>query len=282
MDNKDVMEVLKDGSVTEEDIIFESEATEDSEEAEIEEIIEIIEEVEECEEITLDDDISMEDTNKIVNIKDGETIEGTEKNDQATKKNVELYSFEEENSVFAMQSTKKDSAKDTNSNAQKTISKQVITYDVDEDWQDEELERIDELANNSTDSLQIQADTKHMNNQTILQSNKIDLRITLDSVKKSDKSRTDSGIGNNVNIIEDDNETTHEIVKNVENNLLYTVLGTKKQDSSKQQEKIPDTHYVKVSTSLKYCKKKYIYIISFLILMFIILDGTTRGEHYTC
>lgn len=246
MDNKDVMEVLKDGSVTEEDIIFESEATEDSEEAEIEEIIEIIEEVEECEEITLDDDISMEDTNKIVNIKDGETIEGTEKNDQATKKNVELYSFEEENSVFAMQSTKKDSAKDTNSNAQKTISKQVITYDVDEDWQDEELERIDELANNSTDSLQIQADTKHMNNQTILQSNKIDLRITLDSVKKSDKSRTDSGIGNNVNIIEDDNETTHEIVKNVENNLLYTVLGTKKQDSSKQQEKIPDTHYVKM------------------------------------
>lgn len=245
MDNKDVLEVLKDGSVTEEDIIFESEATEDSEETEIEEIIEIIEEVEEDETIP-DDDISMGDKDK--NMKDEGMVERTEKNDEASKKeNVELYSFEEENSVFASQSTKKDSAKNTNGNTQKTINKQVITYDVDEDWQDEELERIDELANNSTDSLQIQADKKHMNNQNISQqSNKIDLRITMDSVKKSDKSRTDSGIGNNISIIEDDNETTHEIVKNVENNLLYTVLGTKKQDSSKQQEKIPDTHYVKM------------------------------------
>ncbi|XP_029172690.1 zinc finger protein 652-A-like isoform X1 [Nylanderia fulva] len=247
MDNKDVIEVLKDGRVTEEDIIFESEATEDSEETEIEEIIEIIEEVEECDETALDDDVSLEDKDMTVNTKDDGMVERVEKNDQATKKNVELYSFEEDNSVFASQSAKKDSVKNTNNSTQKTINKQVITYDVDEDWQDEELERIDELASNHADSVQIQDDKKHMNNQIIsLQSNKIDLRIAMDSMKKLDKPRTDSGIGNNINIIEDDNETTHEIVKNVENNLLYTVLGTKKQDVSKQQEKIPDTHYVKM------------------------------------
>ncbi|XP_029172694.1 zinc finger protein 286A-like isoform X2 [Nylanderia fulva] len=249
MDNKDVIEVLKDGRVTEEDIIFESEATEDSEETEIEEIIEIIEEVEECDETALDDDVSLEDKDMTVNTKDDGMVERVEKNDQATKKNVELYSFEEDNSVFASQSAKKDSVKNTNNSTQKTINKQVITYDVDEDWQDEELERIDELASNHADSVQIQDDKKHMNNQIIsLQSNKIDLRIAMDSMKKLDKPRTDSGIGNNINIIEDDNETTHEIVKNVENNLLYTVLGTKKQDVSKQQEKIPDTHYVKENT----------------------------------
>lgn len=255
MDNKDVMEVLKDGSVTEEDIIFE--ATEDSEEAEIEEIIEIIEEVEECDETTPDDDVTLlEDKDKTVNTKDDGTVERTEKNDQATKKNVELYGFDEENSVFASQSDKKDSAKDTNSSTRKIINKQVINYDVDEDWQDEELERLDELdntpelADNCTDPLQI---NKHVNNQTVsLQSNKIDLRIHADPIKRSDKSRPDSSIGNNINI-NDDSETTHEIVKNVENNLLYTVLGTKKQDSSKQQqEKLNDAHYVKVSISLKY------------------------------
>ncbi|XP_072763119.1 uncharacterized protein [Anoplolepis gracilipes] len=254
MDNKDVMEVLKDGSVTEEDIIFESEATEDSEEAEIEEIIEIIEEVEECDDTVQDDNVSLsEDKDKTVT-KDSGTVERTEKIDQVTRKNIELYGFEEENLVFAVQSAKKDSTKNTNSTTRKIISKQVINYDVDEDWQDEELEHINELDNtselagNHADSLQIQADKKHVNNQTAsLQSNKIDLRIHVDSVKRSDKSRMDSGIGNNINNIEDDNETTHEIVKNVENNLLYTVLGTKKQDSSKQQqEKLNDAHYVKM------------------------------------
>ncbi|KAL6433714.1 hypothetical protein ACFW04_005760 [Cataglyphis niger] len=254
MDNKDVMEVLKGGSVTEEDIIFESEATEDFEEAEIEEIIEIIEEVEESDETALDGDVSLsEDKDKTVNTKDGEIVERTEKNNQATKKNIEFYGFDEENSVFTSQSAKNDSAKNTNSSTQKTINKQVINYDVDEDWQDEELDRIDELDNtsevgNHADSLQTQTDKKHVNNQTVsLQSNKIDLKINMDSIKRSDKSRTDSGIGNNINNIEDDSETPHEIVKNVENNLLYTVLGTKKQDSSKQQqEKLNDAHYVKM------------------------------------
>lgn len=110
----------------------------------------------------------------------------------------------------------------------------------------EELEN-SELIDNHSDSLQ--NSKKHVNNQSTivpLQSNKIDLRIHTESTGRSDKARIES-IGNNVNI-EDSGETTHEIVKNVENNLLYTVLGTKKQDSSKQAQQ--DARYcVKVSYS---------------------------------
>lgn len=243
--NKDVMEVLKDKNVTEEDIIFESEVNaEDSEEAEIEEIIEIIEEVEEeSDETSPDGDAS--DKDKLM---DSRSTNKTKRNDKAISKNIELYSFDEENSMFTSQ-LEKEPIKNVKSGIQKSIKKQVINYDVDEDWQDEELERVDELDNNSemtdncANSLRIQADKKHVNNQTILlQPNR--LKIYTDSV---DKSRVD---GSKVNNIEDDNESTQEIVKNTENNLLYTVLGTKKQDSSakQQQEKLGD-HYVKVSIS---------------------------------
>jgi len=248
MDNKDVMEVLKDGSVTEEDIIFESEVTEDSEEAEIEEIIEIIEEVEEeSDEIPLDDT-----SNKDKSVDAKETgIEKTKRNDKVTSKNIEFYSFDEENSMFTSE-FKKESNKNVKNSTQKTAKKQIINYDVDEDWQDEELERIDGLDNNSElmdnrmNSLRMQAE-KHINNQTmLLQSNRLDLKIHMDSVGKSDKSRMD---GNKINNTEDDSESTQEIVKNTENNLLYTVLGTKKPDSStKQLDKLTD-HYVKVSIS---------------------------------
>jgi len=237
MDNKDVIEVLKNGNVTE-NIIFESEVTEeDGEEGEIEEIIEIIEEVEEGDEAVSDDMLK----DKL--LKDNETVERIEKKDQPAKK--ELYGFSEENSMFTTQPTTKESA--TSNSTQKAI-KQVINYDVDEDWQDEELERElenSELIDNQVGSLQ--TDKKYVNNQTIsipLQSNKVDLRIHTEFSGKSDKSRIENNIGNNVNI-EDSDEMTHEIVKNVENNLLYTVLGTKKQDSLKQTQQ--DAHYVKVS-----------------------------------
>ncbi|XP_020293443.1 zinc finger protein 394-like isoform X2 [Pseudomyrmex gracilis] len=231
IDNKNVMEILKDNeSVTEEDIIFESEVTEESEDAEIEEIIEIIEEVEECDDESSDHEKSSS-KNKVTDAKTNET---TEKNDDANKNNIELYSFDEDNSMFVIESTNEETAKSQNISGQKTINKQVITYDVDEDWQDEDLERI-ELDNNSeiVDSnceSNLQSNKKHVNNQNVLlQSNRLDLR-------------------NVVNNIEDDNETPHEIVKNVENNLLYTVLGTKKQDTSakQQQDKLSDAQFLKM------------------------------------
>ncbi|KAL6264118.1 hypothetical protein P5V15_004197 [Pogonomyrmex californicus] len=249
IDNKDIVEVLKSGNVKEENIIFESEVTEDSEETEIEEIIEIIEEVEEeNDEVSVDND-SLQDKNGSTDAKDIETVERIEKNDKAIKKNIELYSFDEENSIFA--SPEKGLTKSVKNSTQKTINKQVINYDVDEDWQDEELERIDELDSNSalednTNSLQTK---KNVNNQT-LQSNRLDLKVHVEFTE-SDKSRIDDDINNKVNNIEDDAELTQEIVKNTENNLLYTVLGTKKQDSSiKQQEKrdvnINDAQFVKM------------------------------------
>lgn len=275
MDNKDVMEALKDENVTEEDIIFESEVTtEDSEETEVEEIIEIIEEIEvENDETSPDGGASDNDKS---DAKDTGVVERTKKNDKVTSKNIELYSFDEDNSMFTSH-FEKEPIKNVKNSTQKTTKKQIINYDVDEDWQDEELERMDGLDNNSefTDnrnasSLQMQTDKKHVNNQTVLlQSNRLDLKIHVDSMERADKSRID---GNKVNNIEDDSESTQEIVKNTENNLLYTVLGTKKQDSStkQQQEKLND-HYVKVSISDESIAN------SFLILTnnCIILDGTT-------
>lgn len=280
MDNKDVMEVLKDGNVTEEDIIFESEATaEDSEETEIEEIIEIIEEIEEeGDETPPDGDAS--DKDKSTDVQNTEIAEKTKRNDKPTSKNIELYGFDEESSIFTSQ-LEKESAKNVKSNTQKTTKKQVINYDVDEDWEDEELERVDALDNNSeasddrASSLRTQADKKHVNNQTILlQSNRLDLKIHVDSTGKTNKSRGDSGIGNKVNNTEVDSESTQEIVKNTENNLVYTVLGTKKQDSSskQQQEKQLGDQYVKVSIS----DQSIVNDISILLTSnCIILDGTT-------
>lgn len=239
MDNKEVIDVLKDSGVTE-NIIFESEVGVEEDGEEIEEIIEIIEEVEECDEAVPDDSAS-----KPTLLKDNETIERIERKDQSSRK--ELYSFDEEDSMFTSQPATKESVRTTSNSTPKT--KQVINYDVDEDWHDEDLERADELENaglsdNRAGSLQ--TDKKRVNNQTIttpLQSNKVDLRVHAESPGRSDKPQVESNIRNNVNM--DSGETTHEIVKNVENNLLYTVLGTKKQDSSKQVQQ--DAHYVKVS-----------------------------------
>lgn len=256
------MEILKDNeSVTEEDIIFESEVTEESEDAEIEEIIEIIEEVEECDDESSDNDKSSS-KNKVT---DAKTNEITEKSDDANK-NIELYSFDEDNSMFVIESTNEETAKSQNISAQKTINKQVITYDVDEDWQDEDLERI-ELDNNSeiVDSNcenNLQSNKKHVNNQNVLlQSNRLDLR-------------------NVVNNIEDDSETPHEIVKNVENNLLYTVLGTKKQDTSakqQQQDKLSDPQFLKVNTqnTALWHLKSVFFVLLLLSYFIIVLDGTT-------
>lgn len=231
VDNKEVMEmeVLQEG----EDVIYESEIAEESEEVEI---IEIIEEIEEDDETALDNDESKDKDNQ-ANTKDNDI---TEESDQVTEKDIEMYDFDEVNNS-------------TNNNVRKTDKKQVIKYDVDEDWQDEEFERVEELEDCEIQTqVETRSNKKHVNNQTVtipMQSNKLDLKLHVqDSTGRSDKLRVD---GNDVNM-EDNSNTTHQIVKNVENNLLYTVLGTKKQDSStKQAQEKPvsregDTRYIKV------------------------------------
>lgn len=256
--NKDVMEVLKEEGVTE-DIIFESEVAEDSEDTEIEEIIEIIEEIEECEETSDDASLSKE-KDELTCAKDNGIVERNNRNEEIIDKDVEMYGFDEESSMFTSQSIMDEETKSTNNSMQKSKTKQVIKYDVDEDWQDEDMERVEELDNSSEMQTQSdpRSDKKHVNNQTVtipLQSNRLDLKIHMDSTGRSVKSCMDSSAKNNGNSMEDNSDTTHEIVKNVENNLLYTVLGTKKQDSSTkqaQQEKVNDAQYIKVSLFSKH------------------------------
>ncbi|XP_068977540.1 uncharacterized protein [Bombus flavifrons] len=242
-DDKDVMEVLKH-AITEENIIVESETTEDSVETEIEEIIEIIEEIEEDKEEASQDDIIL-----------------IENNNGKIKPEMEVYAFDEDSSIFK---THTDNEHEKKEQYDKSSNKQVIAYDVDEDWQDEDMEEEEyelkfgqssNVLNHCTESLQSQrissSDKKYVNNQTTvlpLQTNKTDSRDNVESSDKVEKSKLSLEFKNNVNSDENIDNVSHEIVKNVENNLLYTVLGTKKQSSVKtfQADKLSDTHYIKM------------------------------------
>lgn len=239
-DDKDVMEVIKH-AITEENIIVESETTE---ETEIEEIIEIIEEIEEDKEESSQDDVIF-----------------TENKNEKVKSEMEVYAFDEGSSVFKTHSETKYEKKDR---YDKSNNKQVIAYDVDEDWQDEDMEEEEEYelrfenssTNNSTESLQRQRlpndDKKYINNHTVslpLQTSRSESKDSVEFSDKADKSKLNLEFKNNVNSDENiDNNISHEIVKNVENNLLYTVLGTKKQSAVKtfQTDKLSDAHYIKV------------------------------------
>lgn len=298
LDNKDIIKVLK-RNTADEDVMFESEATEDPEETEVEEIIEIIEEIEveendendESNELLPDNDTSLSKSKASTNINfknKGLTKneKNSHKNDENNRKDIEIYGSDEENSMFTSQHTKEETTKAISNSSRKNSHKQIITYDADEDWEDEEMEHLEVLDDNSefTDDNQTEAlqsnhknDKKFKNSQTIpLQTDRLDSKTHIDSTMKSEKSRTDNYITNNINNIEDDIEdTTHEIVKNVENNLLYTVLGTKKQDSSvkqTQQEKLNNAQYIKVSILLKYCSYNFIHYLS--TINYMILDGT--------
>lgn len=270
--SKNVIEVLKDG-VAEEDIILESEVAEDTEDSEVEEIIEIIEEIEECDESLPDNDASSK--NKDTVSKKNGAVTKDEMNSRTIDKS-KIYGFDEENSMFASP-PREEPTKITNNTQKSSSKKQVIKYDVDEDWQDEDLERMEELDNSDMQAqVTSKNNKKHVNNQSVTlpsQSNRSDGKTHLDSMTRSDKSRMDSGIGNNVNNVED-NSDTHEIVKNVENNLLYTVLGTKKQDSSTKQQ---DAHYIKVGILIKHYEVTLIIIKRYALISLTnhISDGTT-------
>ncbi|XP_006609240.1 zinc finger protein 652-like isoform X2 [Apis dorsata] len=244
-DDKDVMEVLKH-AINGESVIVESEATEDSIGTEIEEIIEIIEEIEEDKEEISQDEITFIE-NKNANIK-------TE---------MESYAFDEDNSIFKTQSEKEYEKKNQYN---KHNNKQLIAYDVHEDWQDEDMEEEEcqfelnfehnsNTLNHCTESLQgqriLSCDKKYVNNQTIslpLQTNKSEFKDNTESLDRIEKCKLNQEFENNMNDENIDNNVSHEIVKNVENNLLYTVLGTKKQSSMKtlQPDKLSDAHYIKM------------------------------------
>ncbi|XP_078052962.1 uncharacterized protein LOC144478687 isoform X2 [Augochlora pura] len=251
---KNMMEVLQQ-AISEKSIIVQSESIEDSVETEIEEIIEIIEEVEEEE--SSQDGSFMEE--KKSNEEESQKVAENLQNDQYDNTSeMEVYAYEESDSVEKLHNIKESGKKEQ---SQKCNNKQVITYDVDEDWQDEDIEE-EEYEQNSdslshcTESLQEQktlhGERKSVNNQTIhfpLQTNRSESRDSMDSIDRTEKSKLAQDYKTNVNNEENvDTSTNHEIVKNVENNLLYTVLGTKKQSSVKtlHTDKLSDTHFIKM------------------------------------
>nr|XP_003701393.2 PREDICTED: uncharacterized protein LOC100882727 [Megachile rotundata] len=255
-DDKDVMEVLKQ-AVKQENIIFHPETTEDSVEAEIEEIIEIIEEIEEDKEESLQSDEVVNDKeNRDEQVDENDQNIETLQNEQSDKSSdIKIYTFDETSSGSKATSEKEREKTDLHKNNKK----QVITYDVDEDWQDEDMEEGEfeensDIMNHCTENLQRQKtpseEKKCTNNQVInfpLQI-KTECNDNVGSLNKAEKSKSNQGFKCNINNVESvDNNVGHEIVKNVENNLLYTVLGTKKQSSTKTlQDKLPDAHYIKM------------------------------------
>ncbi|XP_076677227.1 uncharacterized protein LOC143373662 isoform X2 [Andrena cerasifolii] len=262
--DNDVMEVLNQ-EIVEEDITMKADAAEDSVETVIEEIIEIIEEVEEEEaEESLQDDVSFTES---VGLRPEENERSTEKseNDEFDKNSeTEEYGYEEDNTVFKEHSEKDDERKDQFHN--KSSSKQVITYDVDEDWQDEDMDEEEEeeefIEQNSEEmdhceeTFQEQrmphGDKRSANNQTISFPSKADRsesRDSIESIVRVENAKQVQEFRSNMNNDENvDNNVSHEIVKNVENNLLYTVLGTKKPSSVKTLHagKLSDAHYIKM------------------------------------
>ncbi|XP_076631972.1 uncharacterized protein LOC143347031 isoform X2 [Colletes latitarsis] len=249
------MELLKE-AISDENIIVESEATEDHVETEIEEIIEIIEEVEEESE----DSSEINDPITEVNNKgDGKSTKRLQ-NDQFNKNSeMEVYILEE-NSSSMKQHTENENEDKHQSHI--NSNKQVITYDVDEDWQDEDMDEEEEFEQDSDtidhciESLQgqrvLHGDRTSINNQVIsfpVQTNRSESRDNAEFLERTEKSKPSQDLKNNVNNEENvDSSVNHEIVKNVENNLLYTVLGTKKQSSVKTLhiDKLSDGHYIKM------------------------------------
>lgn len=264
--DNDAMEVLKQ-AVKEENVVLQSEATEENMETEIEEIIEIIEEIEEDKEEPMQTDVIMinnENTDvqddENTDIQDDENDKSIEilSNEEFNKDSeIKVYAFDENSSGFKTNSEKEKEKKDQ---SYKNNKKQVITYDVDEDWQDEdmedegEFEQSSDILNHCTESVLRQKgeDKKCTNNQVIsfpLQINRTKSNDNIGSMAKPEKSKSNQDYKCNVNNVENvDNNASHEIVKNVENNLLYTVLGTKKHSSVKalQTDKLSDAQYIKV------------------------------------
>ncbi|XP_076650370.1 uncharacterized protein LOC143357707 [Halictus rubicundus] len=235
------VKVLKH-AIMEENMVVESEATVDSADAEIEEIIEIIEEVEEEE--SLQDDCFVETTK--INDEDSEKCIEKVQNDQYDRTSeMEVYAYEESDNIE--ESGKKEES-------QKNNNKQVIAYDVDEDWQDEDMEEEEEYEQNSdatSHCTELHEEIKSVNNQTInfpLQTNRSESRDSIESIDRTEKSKLAQDYKNVNNEENVDSSVSHEIVKNVENNLLYTVLGTKKQNSVQplQSDKLSDPHFIKM------------------------------------
>ncbi|XP_046421599.1 zinc finger protein 37-like isoform X6 [Neodiprion fabricii] len=164
---------------------------------------------------------------------------------------------------------KKQLKKHFKNEGDKDKSKQLVNYDIDEDWEDEDLDQEQQSKVESSQS-QIRSLNNTSNNQTEredrhpTQNGRKHLSTpNHDSPSQPGKSRVhgkiqqqESNTDENTNEYWDDEEhdsivgyeddqsgsqneentdSQHEIVKNAENNLVYTVLGSKKQNNSTKQ-----------------------------------------------
>lgn len=259
--DKNVLEVVK--HVVAEEIILKPDYSDDSTETEIEEIIEIIEEVEEMEDSLIDYPKTAElpkENNS------GTEFEGNLQDEQCDRNSEvdKIYQSDEENVIFKDQN---DQNSKSSYNKQQKSNNKVIAYDVDEDWQDEDIEHVEEMD----EVMDHESDSQHHNSESSqnynflhenersdgnqgksfsLESHKTDIRNTMESfTTKVDKSRLNKDYDNDTHSINSiDNNFTHEVIKNTENNLVYTVLGSRKSTSTtKQEEKRNlDDHYIKM------------------------------------
>lgn len=262
VDEKDIIELIKHAVA--EEIIFKPDSTDDSE-TEIEEIIEIIEEIDESKDLLQDYPKTEELVNEI-KMSDNTDFEENLQNQQFDRNSgpEDAYISDEENVMFKIEN---DKVPKSLYNEQQKSNNKVITYDADEDWQDEDvehLEEIDEVMNHESDSQHHHTELSqnynflHENERSggnqgknfPLQSHRTDIRNVLESTTKVDKSQLSKCYGNDIHNIKNiDSNFTHEVIKNTENNLIYTVLGSRKPTSVTKQleeKKYTDAHYIKV------------------------------------
>lgn len=211
----------KDGVLEEEEeIIYATDETEELEKAdeivETEEYIEIIEEIE-----YVDGDEDITDGQTIIETVDGDLIESTEDISQDT---------------IVGPIAKKRAIDNDNLNFNQTNqpSQQIVSYDADGDWTLEE-DPLEIPVTRAADKAEVR-DVKKIVSGNVMNGNK-GPTIKSDSGFRSVKRTSDYDS-------QDDN-SPHEIVKNAENDLVYTVLGSKKHNESKL--KADESHYIKVN-----------------------------------
>ncbi|XP_020711779.2 zinc finger protein 652-B-like isoform X2 [Athalia rosae] len=276
-DSKDLAEILKQAASGGK-IIYESNIGDDDDEAEVE-IVEIIEEIEVVEEHPNEDREEQETNNEHFGKNASDSSEEPESSKTRksketkeivvkTEKSTRQVSSDTDSKIFQSRSDyivsqlknhfKNDGGKDK--------SKQVVSYDIDEDWEDEDVEHASQqrahsssnsLAFKSTANSHSERDERH-----ITQNGKKKLPLkNYGSTSHPSKSHTQSqitqqqtnsnaedyweeepgtilGYADESSCPQDDENTDsqHEIVKNAENNLIYTVLGSKKPSTTKQNQ----------------------------------------------
>ncbi|KAK0173264.1 hypothetical protein PV328_006488 [Microctonus aethiopoides] len=214
----------KDGVMEEEEIIYateEADETDDIEGINTEEIVEIIEEIEVVEGEEEEEDntsqLQSQSASDLTEIIDGDSVDSQDVPSADERPEVKKRKIDNDNRI--------------------NYSQRVITYDAEEDWSVEENDPLEIKSNKVEQSSKNSINTNFEKKVVPINGNTVATTKpeTVYRVVKSHTPEYEQG----------DLESPHEIVKNAENDLVYTVLGSKKQnESSKQRE--DDPRYIKM------------------------------------